>query len=111
RRDRAGRVPQRARVDQGPERVRLGTDIRLPDQRRRESLQLAQLPLGGRVDRLYRARDLDIDLDSRFVHQLEPAQTGRGVSACAERRLLVRELLLHTAAQCVDETALVGRGL
>jgi hypothetical protein len=42
-----------------------------PDQRRRERLQLAQLPLGGAVDQLHRARDLDVDLDARLVHQLE----------------------------------------
>ena len=74
--DGAGRVPQGRDVDQRPERVRFGVDVLLSDQRRGEGLQLAQFPFRGAVDQLHRPRDLDVDLDPGFVHQLEAAQTG-----------------------------------
>ena len=74
--DGAGRVPQGRDVDQRPERVRFGVDVLLSHQRRGEGLQLAQLPFRGAVDQLHRPRDLDVDLDPGFVHQLEAAQAG-----------------------------------
>ena len=74
--DRAGGVPQGRCVDERPERIRFGVDVALADQGRGEGLQLAQLPLGRAVDQLHRPRDLDVDLDARFVHQLEAAEPG-----------------------------------
>ncbi len=103
--DRAGRIPERGRVDERAKRIRFGADVALADQRRGEGLQLAQLPLGGAVDQLHRARDLDVDLDPRFVHQLQPAAFRFRKCSIA----LLVELFRDLAAQRIDERLLVER--
>ena len=107
--DGAGGIPERGRVDERPKRVRLGGHVVLADQRRGEGLQLAQLPLRGAVDELHGARDLDVDLDARFVHQLEAEAVALGL---AGRRFSLRvEVLGDLPAQRVDEGLLVQRRL
>ncbi|MFO1335655.1 MAG: hypothetical protein U1E80_11330 [Piscinibacter sp.] len=78
-------------------------------QRGGEGLQLAAFPFGRAVDQLHRARDLDVGLDARFVHQLE-----RGRRRCdgrPGRAVLRRELALHAFAQRLEEARLVARTL
>ena len=108
-RRRTGRVPERGRVDERPKRIGLGRDVGLADQRRREGLQLAQLPFGGAVDQLHRARDLDVDLDARLVHQLEAVPPATRL-ACRARRA-ARRVLRRPAAQRLDEGLLVLGGV
>ena len=76
----------------------------LADQRRGEHLQLAQLPLGGRVDQLHRPRDLDVDLDARLVHQLEAVE--RRLRLFARRVGALREIFGDLLLQRLDEGAL-----
>jgi hypothetical protein len=81
----------------------------LAEQRRGEGLQLAQLPFGGAVDELHRARDLDVDLDARLVHQLEAEAVALGLGG---GRLSARfEVLGDSLAQRVDESLFVQRSL
>ena len=107
--DGAGGLPQRGGVDDRPQRVRLGADVLQAAQRGGEGLQLAQLPLGGAVDDLHGARDLDVDLDARLVHQLEAAERsrrlrGRPASCDWPARA-------HAVAQRLEEARLVARAL
>ena len=86
-------------------------------ERRGVRLQLPELPLGGAVDELGSARQLDVDLDPRLVHEREVGE------AEERRRRLARsrhggvvELLLHAPAQRLDERRLealaaTGQGL
>ena len=87
--DHTGGLPQGTGVHDGPHRIRFGRDMRLPIQRGGESLQLAQLPLGRGVNKLHGARNLDIDLDTRLVHQFQFARL-----ACARGRRADRALQL-----------------
>jgi hypothetical protein len=81
----------------------------LADQGRGERLQLAQLPVGGAVDELDGARDLDVDLDARLVHQLEPRAVALRLSGA--RRGARVEVLGDLAAQRIDKRLFVERGL
>ena len=103
--DGAGGLPQRGRVCLRTQRIRIGADVRLPDQCRREGLQLAQLPFGGRVDELDRPRDLDVDIGEGLVDELQSAEAALGV-----RRPLGRTALRafgHDRTQGLDERRLV----
>jgi len=82
--------------------------VGLADEGGGEGLQLAQLPLGSGVDQLHRARELDVDLDTRLVHQFEAAGGcsrigGQAVALFGERGD-------HAIAQCFAESALVVHG-
>ena len=105
--DRACGVPQRRGVDQGPERIRLGVDVGLTRERRGEGLQLAQFPFGGAVDELHGARDLDVDLDARFIHQLQAAKTGTHFGKAGFARPV--DLFSHAFRQRLDEGLFVQR--
>ena len=81
----------------------------LTDQRRGEGLQLAQFPFGGGVDQLHGARDFDVDLDPRLVHQFESAaRTGH---AAGKAVLRVVERLLHSDVHGLHERVLEGRAM
>jgi hypothetical protein len=83
--------------------------VALALQRRGEGLELAQLPFGGAVDQLHGARDLDVDLDARLVHQLEAKAVARGL--VGGRWGAGVELFGNLSAQRVDEGLLVQRCL
>jgi hypothetical protein len=89
------------------QRQALRADVAQPGQRRREGLQLAQLPFGGAVDDLRRARDLDVDLDARFVDQFELGRpAARRCGGLAHRAHLAGD----AAAQRVAERLAEWRG-